>query len=276
MKNFVLKYILLVLIAVLQGCNLFSPVDPLPPAFSKLELVDVKRNEITVSGTISNPDADNDRQEKKSGEIQEYGIVYGTSANLDIEKNSVRKLGDKPSSLPIAVQNQKLTGLTADTQYYIALYARNEGGGIGYSEVLNVKTTVLPAITATRTSVKVTRSSGSLWYDFDAGRVAAVGDPQTDVTIDWFSITGRGTTISITATGGVALKNLGATTYDKLTYLDLVKIPDYSNANVSFLLTSTTTNSVIVFKTKEGRYGKWRIESISGNDMIMSLIAYEN
>jgi hypothetical protein len=275
MKNYLLKYVLLVLIAVLQGCNLFSPVDPLPPAFSKLELVDVKRNEITVSGTISNPDADNDRQEKKSGKIQEYGIVYGTSPNLNIETNSVKKLGDKPNTMPIAVQSQKLTGLTADTQYYIALYARNEGGGIGYSEVLNVKTTVLPAIAVTRASVKITKSGG-LSYDFDSGRAVTAGDPQADVKIDWFVITGRGSTITITATGGAALKNLGTTTYDKLAYLDLVKIADYSTADISFLLTSTTTNSVIAFKTKEGRFGKWRIESITANDMVMSLITYEN
>lgn len=275
MKNFVTKYIVFAAIAVLQGCNMFSPVDPLPPAFSKVELVDVKRNEITVSGTISNPDSKNDRQGKKSGEVLEYGIVYGTSPNLNVEKNTVKKLGDKPGNMPITVQNQKLTGLTADTQYYIALYARNEGGGMGYSEALSVKTTVQPAIAATRTSVKVTKS-GSLWYDFDAGRVAVAGDPQTDATVGWFAISGRGTSIEITVAGGALLKNLGTPDYDKLTYLDLVKIGDYSNANISFLLTSTTVNTVIAFKTKEGRFGKWRIESITGNDMVMSLIAYEN
>lgn len=276
MKNWLFKSSVLLLAVNLQTCNMFTPVDPLPPAFSKLEVVDVKRNEVTVSGTIKDPDSKNDRQQKKSGVILEYGLIYGTTAALDIEKNNVVKLGDKPNQTPVSIQNQKLGGLQTDTQYYIALYARNEGGGIAYSEILNIKTTVLPTIAATRNSEKIPTTNGSIPYDLDAGRVVTAGDSKADVSVSWFSISGRGTVIEIAPVGNIQFKNLGVADYSKLTYLDLVRIGDYSTTPISYLVNAASANTVIAFKTGEGRYGKWRIETISGNEMTMSLIAYDN
>ncbi|MGV3600271.1 MAG: fibronectin type III domain-containing protein [Dyadobacter fermentans] len=269
---FILAWLLAV---ILQSCSLFTAVDPLPPAFSTLEVVDIKRNEITVTGTISNPDSKNDRQEKKSGTIVEYGLVYGTGPSLDIEKDKAIKLGGAPAQVPVSVQNQKITGLASDTRYYVALYARNEGGGMAYSDVLDVKTTLLPPAVITRNSVKVAKT-GSLWYDFDAGNAVTAGDPKTDVTINSYSITGRGTVLEINTSGSVQFINLGVADYDKLTYLDLVRVTGYNNTAISYLFNAQTINTVIAFKTGEGRLGKWRIEGVSSSEITMSLITYEN
>lgn len=274
MKNRLNRYVMLLAAVIFQSCNLFSPVDPLPPAFSKLELVDIRRTELTVSGTIFNPDSKNDRQEKKSGGILEYGLVYGTTSQLDIQKDKVIKIGEKPAQVPISIQNQKITGLAADTRYYVALYARNEGGGIAYSEILEAKTTISPAISATRSSVKITNGPG-LAFDLDAGNMISSSDPKGDVILDMFTISGRGTTLSITGAGNLQLKNLGVVDYDKLTYLDLALINDMSPKAVGFVVNAQTANSVIAFKTGEGRLGKWRIESILGNVLTMSLATYE-
>jgi hypothetical protein len=260
--------------AMFQSCNLFTAVDPLPPVLSRLEVVDIKRNEITVSGSIFDPDSKNDRQQKKSGAIQEFGLVYGTTPTLDVQKDKVIKIGEKPAQMPVSVQNQKITGLSSDTQYYAALYARNEGGGLAYSEILEVKTTVSPPISVTRNSVKITNGAGLL-YDLDAGNMVVSSDPKGDVTLDLFSITGRGTTLSISGTGNLQLKNLGVADYGKLTYLDLVKTNDLSTAGIGFLVNAQTANTVIAFKTGEGRLGKWRIESVSGNVLTISLVTYE-
>jgi hypothetical protein len=274
MKKCLFRSCLLLSAVLMQACSMFELVDPLPPSFSKPEVVDIKRNELTVNGTISNPDSKNDRQEKKSGIILEYGLVYGTTPTLDIQKDKIIKLGEKPAQVPVSIQNQKITGLSSDTQYYVALYARNEGGGMAYSEILVVKTTVSPPISVTRTSVKITNGAGLL-YDLDAGNMVVSSDPKGDVVIDLFTITGRGTTLSISGAGKLQLKNLGVTDYNKLTYLDLAKINDLSAQEIGFLVNAQTANTVIAFKTSEGRLGKWRIESVSGTVLTISLVTYE-
>ena len=276
MKKWLPTYPALVLTALLQSCNLFTAVDPLPPVLSKLEVVDIKRTEITVSGTISNPDSKNDRQEKKSGVIQEYGLVYGTTPTLDVQKDKVVKLGQTPGQTPVLIQNQKIAGLASDTRYYVALYARNEGGGMAYGETLDIKTTVIPAAVVTRNSIKVAKTK-ALWYDFDTGTAqTAAGDPKTDVTIDFFSISGRGTVLEINSANMLQHVNLNLADYDKLTYLDLVRVTNYTSAVITYLFSAQTDNTVIAFKTGEGRYGKLRIEDVTANDITMSLITYEN
>lgn len=276
MKKWLSTYLVLVLAGVFQSCNLFTPVDPLPPVLSKLEVVDIKRTEITVSGTVNNPDSKNDRQEKKSGVIKEYGLVYGTTSALDVQKDKVIKLGETPGQTPVLIQNQKITGLMSDTRYYIALYARNEGGGMAYGEVLDIKTTLIPPAVVTRTSVKVARSK-ALWYDFDAGAVVLnANDPKTDVTIDFFAITGRGTVLELNSANKLQFANLDLADYDKLTYLDLVRITNYGSMSITYVFSTVTDNTVIAFKTGEGRFGKWRIEDVTANDITMSLITYEN
>jgi hypothetical protein len=274
MKNMNIRSALLLLPGLLLSCNIFGPVDPLAPAFSSLEVVAIRRTEITVSGTINKPDFDNDRQEKKSGELMEYGLVYGTNQNLNIETSKVLKLGTT-GTLPIKIQNQKISGLAANTQYYVAIYARNEGGGIAYSEVVNVKTVDQPGIFTSKVSVKVTLSGGS-YYDLDEGKMVTKGDEQADVTMDVFTISGRGTVLSLAATEAAVFKNLGIVDFNTLTYLSLLNIKDYKTDGISLIMNTTTANSVIAFRTKYGRYGKWRIESITGNELTMSLITYEN
>ncbi|MCE6988895.1 fibronectin type III domain-containing protein [Dyadobacter sp. CY323] len=255
---------------LLLSCNLFGPVDPLAPTISTLEVVDVKRTEVTVNGTIDRPDFKNDRQEKKSGEIVEYGLVYGTSQNLSVETNSVVKLGTT-GTLPLAIQNQKITGLTGNTQYYISLYARNEGAGMAYSPIVNIKTVDQPTIFDSKTSVSI--KSGA--FDLDAGVSVPAGDSRADITIDIFTITGRGTVLSVSVAGSTTLKNLGVTNYALISYFTLLNITDYKTEPVGITLNANTANTVIAFKTAEGRYGKWRIENSTANTATISLITYD-
>ncbi|MGX5855828.1 fibronectin type III domain-containing protein [Dyadobacter jiangsuensis] len=275
MKNWLFILVAFVSAVLFQSCNLFAPVDPLPPVLSKLEVVDIKRTEITVSGTVGNPDSKNDRQKKQSGAILEYGLVYGTTAALDVQKDKVVKLGEKPAQIPILIENQKITGLAADTRYYVALYARNEGGGMAYGEILEVKTTLSPPIAITRNSVKISNRAG-LAYDLDAGNIVVASDPKADVSIDLFSITGRGTTLTLESIGNLRLKTLGVVDFDKITYLDLALIRDLTTAGVGYLVNAQSGNTVIAFKTGEGRLGKWRVEAASANELTISLVTYEN
>lgn len=275
MKKWSFTLLAFVSAALFQSCSLFAPVDPLPPVLSKLEVVDIKRTEITISGKIGNPNSKNDRQEKKSGRILEYGLVYGTTAALDAQKDKVVKLGEKPAQTPVLIENQKITGLAADTRYYVALYARNEGGGMAYSEMLDVKTTLSPPIATTRNSVKISNRAG-LAYDLDEGNVVVASDPKADVSIDLFSITGRGTTLTLESIGNLRLKTLGVVEFDKITYLDLALIRDLTTAGVGYLVNAQSANTVIAFKTGEGRLGKWRLEAASGNELTISLVTYEN
>ncbi|MDR6807761.1 hypothetical protein J2Y45_004961 [Dyadobacter sp. BE34] len=276
MKSWLFILVAFVSAVVFQSCNLFAPVDPLPPVLSKLEVVDIKRTEITVSGTIDNPDSKNDRQEKKSGVIKEYGLVYGTASTLDVQKDKVIKLGETPGQTPVLIQNQKIAGLMSDTRYYIALYARNEGGGIAYGEVLDIKTTLIPPAVVTRNSVKVARTK-ALWYDLDTGTpLLTADDPKKDITIDFFVISARGTVLEINTANKLQFANLDLADYDKLTYLDLVRITNYGSMSITYVFSNLTDNTVIAFKTGEGRFGKWRIEDVTANDITMSLITYEN
>jgi hypothetical protein len=274
MKKMNIHFVLFLMSGLLFSCNIFGPVDPLAPAFSSLEVVAIRRTEITVSGTINKPDFDNDRQEKKSGEIMEYGLVYGTNQNLSIESSKVLKLGTA-GTLPITVKDQKISGLVANTQYYVAMYARNEGGGIAYSEIVNVKTVDQPGIFTSKVSVKVTMTSGS-YYDLDEAKLVPKGDAQADISVDIFTITGRGTVLAIAATDGGVFKNLGIIDFNAITYLNLLNTTGYTSDGVSVIMNANTANTVIAFKTKTGRYGKWRLESLAGNELTMSLIAYEN
>ncbi|NIJ51157.1 fibronectin type III domain-containing protein [Dyadobacter arcticus] len=273
MKKFLTFSASILLSGLLVSCSIFSAVDPLAPAVSQLEVVSVKRTEITVSGTINKPDFKNTRQEKKSGLIREYGLVYGTNQNLTVEVGPVKVLGIS-GTLPLTIQNETISGLLANTQYYVAAYARNEGGGIALSEIVSVKTTDQPGIFTSKVSVKVA-ITGASPYDLDEAKVVASGDAQTDVTMETFTISGRGTVLSVSSVGGTVLKNLGVVDFNALTYLNLLNIRDYKTEAISILMNTSTANTVIAFKTKEGRYGKWKIESLVGKDLTVSLIAYD-
>ncbi|MEO6281822.1 MAG: fibronectin type III domain-containing protein [Dyadobacter sp.] len=274
MKKMNIRAVLFLLPGMLLSCNVFGPVDPLAPAISKLEIVAIRRTEITVSGSINKPDFENDRQEKKSGEIIEYGLVYGTNQNLNMESGRVVKLGTT-GTLPITIQNQNISGLVANTQYYVAIYARNEGGGMAYSEIVNVKTVDQPGIFTSKVSVKVTMPGGS-YYDLDEGKLVPKGDAQADISVDIFTISGRGTVLAIAATDGAIFKNLGIIDFNAITYLGLLNTTGYSPDGVSVIMNANAANTVIAFKTKSGRYGKWRLESLTGSELTMSLVSYEN
>ncbi|MCF2490487.1 fibronectin type III domain-containing protein [Dyadobacter sp. CY347] len=263
------------LAASLHSCSMFTSVDPLPPAISELTIVEVKRTEITVSGIIGNPDAKNSRQEKKSGPIIEYGLVYGTTPNLDITKNTVLKLDSMPTVSLVTITNQRIGGLSGNTDYYIALYARNEGGGLAYGETVNFKT-------ATQGAIKVDIKSSSnpinsaFWYDLDEGKITEANGSAADVTIDLFEISGRGLVISFNLKGSTSAKNLGPVNFDNLTYLNLASTTSYETTGVGFVVNANSVNSVVAFKTGAGRFGKWRIESVAGNVLVSSLTTYEN
>ena len=254
------------------SCSLFSVVDPLPPSLSALELVDVNRSQITVKGVFEEPAGKNDRQNKKSGKIIEYGFVYGKTENLTIETGSVIKLDSAAENLPLTIERQ-ISGLGADTDYFIASYARNEGGGIAYSERLKVTTTTAPQERFNRKSVKLARGD---FYDLDNGVASSTTSAQADASIDIFNISGRGTVLSISALNGLIVKNMGVINYDELIYPALLKVRDYDPKGVSYIANAQTANTVIAFKTLEGRYGRWRIESVDINGLVMSVVTYNN
>jgi hypothetical protein len=262
------------LIVLLVGCDVFGPVDPLPPTFSALELVFAGRTQITVKGDIQEPASKNDRQEKKSGRILEYGLVYGKNENLNTETGTVIKLDSVVENLPITIERE-ISGLAANTDYYVALYARNEGGGVGYSEILKAKTTNAPTERFNQKSITLKRSEGS-YFDLDNGTVSASETRQSDAVIDIYSISGRGTVLAITAANGLIVKNMGVIDFNSLIYDALLKVRDYDAKGVSFIVNAQSVNTVIVFKTIEGRYGRWRIESATTDALVMSLVTYDN
>jgi hypothetical protein len=272
MKKIFGRQIGILLAGILSSCNLFSPVDPLPPLIPTIEIADVNRTEITVNGTIDKPDFKNSRQEKKSGEIMEYGLVYGVTENLNVESASVIRLGTS-GTLPLTMQSQKIGGLKSNTQYYVAIFARNEGGGISYSKVVSVKTNDQPGIFTSKASVKIALS-GTSPFDLDEGKSVAAGDAQADVSMDVFAITGRGTVLSLSPLGGTVFKDMGVVDFNGITYLNLLSFKDYKAEAASILINANTANTVVAFRTKDGRYGKWRIESLAGKELTVSLIAY--
>ncbi|KAA0990299.1 fibronectin type III domain-containing protein [Dyadobacter aurulentus] len=269
-KIFGKSWILVVLL--LHACSVFGPVDPLPPALSTLELVYVNRSEITVRGTIESLVVKNDRQEKKSGKITEYGLVYGKTENLSVETSTVIRLDSTAENLPLTIEN-KISGLTADTDYFIALYARNEGGGIAYSEKLKVKTTTSPQERVNKKSIKVARGN---YIDLDAGNVSSNESKLADVSLDIFSISGRGTVLAFNALNGLIIKDMGVVNFDELIYPALLKVYDYDAKGVSVLVRAESNNTVLVFKTLEGRYGRLRIESAALDGIVISLVTYDN
>jgi len=139
-----------------------------------------------------------------------------------------------------------------------------------------VVATLIPTAVVTRNSVKIARSK-AIWYDYDTGTaLTTADDPKKDVTIDFFAISGRGTVLDINSSNMLQHANLSLADYDKLTYLDLVRVTSYSAAVITYLFSPQTDNTVIAFKTGEGRFGKLRIEDVTANDITVSLITYEN
>ncbi|MCF2490488.1 hypothetical protein [Dyadobacter sp. CY347] len=124
---------------LLHACNLFAPVDPLTPSVSEVSVIRASTSGATVSGSLQALSFENDRQEKKSGKIVEYGFVYGTSNEPVIEGGTLVKVGEDNPPMPFQFERD-ITGLTVLTTYFIRVYAKNEGGGVGYGPVATFKT----------------------------------------------------------------------------------------------------------------------------------------
>lgn len=124
---------------LLSACNMFAPVDPLTPAVSEVSVIQVWTSGATVRGRIDHLDPKNDRQEKKSGKILEYGFVWGTQTEPTLEAGTVMKVGEDNPPTPFEFERD-ITRLSVLTNYYVRTYARNEGGGVGYGPVAMFKT----------------------------------------------------------------------------------------------------------------------------------------
>ncbi|GLU56973.1 hypothetical protein [Dyadobacter frigoris] len=127
------------LVFAVSACNLFLPVDPLPPVVSEVSVIQVVTSGATVSGTVRDPDGKNSRQDKKSGQITEYGFVYATRDKPTIEDGTALKIGNVVTTTPFQFQGQ-ITGLNVVTTYFVRTYAKNEGGGVSYGVVASFKT----------------------------------------------------------------------------------------------------------------------------------------
>jgi hypothetical protein len=122
-----------------ESCNMFAPVDPLTPAASEVSVEQVWTSGATVRGKIENLDPKNDRQEKKSGKILEYGFVWGTQNQPTLEAGTVIKVGEDNPPTPFEFVRE-ISRLDVLTTYYVRTYARNQGGGVGYGPVATFKT----------------------------------------------------------------------------------------------------------------------------------------
>ena len=78
--------------------------------------------------------------------IESYGFVYGTSSNPTIS-NTKEQVGTTYTTTGTAF-TKELTGLTANTTYYVRPYATN-GNGTAYGTQTNFKTLELPKYTVT-------------------------------------------------------------------------------------------------------------------------------
>jgi hypothetical protein len=152
MKDFT-RYLIALMVVFADGCNMFGPVDPLPPQVSEVTIVDVKPTFVKVSAEVSDPDAQNSRQEKKSGKIQDFGFVYGILDNPTIENGYVEQGGQSIATSPYHWEDQ-ITRLSSQEKYFIRAYAVNEGGGIIYGKTASFITGnfTLPTIRITSVS----------------------------------------------------------------------------------------------------------------------------
>ena len=78
--------------------------------------------------------------------IESYGFVYGTSSNPTI-RNTTEQVGTTYATTGTAF-DKELTGLTANTTYYVRPYATN-GNGTAYGTQTSFKTLELPKYTVT-------------------------------------------------------------------------------------------------------------------------------
>lgn len=139
MQRLISFFLIMGLILLLGACNMFAPVDPLAPAVSEVSVMQVWTSGAVVRGKIDNLDPKNSRQEKKSGKILEYGFVYATQNQPTLEGGTAIKVGEDNPSTPFEFERE-ISRLTVLTTYYVRVYAKNQGGGVGYGPVATFKT----------------------------------------------------------------------------------------------------------------------------------------
>ncbi|WP_159470207.1 hypothetical protein [Dyadobacter sp. 3J3] len=160
------SFLAILTLFLVSACNLFSPVDPLPPVVSAVSVIQVVTSGATVSGTVQDPDGKNSRQDKKSGQITEYGFVYATQDKPVLEGGTSLKVGNAVTSTPFQFQGQ-ITGLNVATTYFVRTYAKNEGGGVSYGEVVSFKTgTYTTPIIQIGEITDITKSSANVGVSF--------------------------------------------------------------------------------------------------------------
>ncbi|MCE6988896.1 hypothetical protein [Dyadobacter sp. CY323] len=167
------KYLIFCVPILLDSCSMFTPVDPLTPQVSEVTILSVSNTSVKVSAQVSDPDAKNSRQEKKSGKIQDFGFVYGILNDPTIENGYVEQGGQTVASSPYNWEDQ-ITRLSSQEKYYIRVYAKNEGGGIIYGPTATFTTGnfVLPAVKTVSVSA-VQQTTATVNYSIALGNTNA-------------------------------------------------------------------------------------------------------
>ncbi len=121
-----------------------NDMPPTLPTVQTSEVVDVSTTFIHINGEVIS---------QGSQPVTERGMCYSTSTNPDIND------GHTVNGTGLGAFTAEITGLTANTDYYIRAYASN-AIGVTYGEIIIVKTTEIQLPILTTTSVtNVTHSS---------------------------------------------------------------------------------------------------------------------
>ncbi|CAG5074214.1 hypothetical protein DYBT9623_04987 [Dyadobacter sp. CECT 9623] len=245
--------VLISLAACLDGCNMFLPVDALVPQVSEVTIVEVSNNQVRVSAQVSDPDAKNSRQEKKSGKIKDFGFVYGILDEPTIENGYVEQGGETITASPYNWED-RITRLSSDETYYIRVYAVNEGGGITYGPVTSFKASE-PSIMQDTTFIM----NFSNTYDLETGHLQSQDGTEDMYWYPYGQPAGiyprNGAKFFVMPTG---------TDFKALKYSDLTGLKytaDFVNGSYTTRENKLFNGTVLAYVTNEGHFGKMRINS---------------
>ncbi len=164
-KYFKVAHVLLLWgLVVYVGCrtNKNDPTASLP-ILGNVKINDIKTTSVQASCSISKVGVGSDG----SSSIKEYGICYATKEKPTISDTKL-KAGEK-TDIPVDFQ-VTISGLTANTKYYVRAYVLHEGDPV-YSEELAFSTTAqkAPEVT-TGTGENITSTSLEV-----SGKIANIG-----------------------------------------------------------------------------------------------------